>query len=221
MNRKVYLSILMASDAIWLIGLFITLINVLLRRSYFPMESVFLIIPLMASLVAWGLNNYKELLQLYGKEIHVVQTANQQVKQDVQQETAKVEQKMSKATDEKVATSEATSSDADKVEAASAAPTATASTTQNPQATQVQYVMPQRNGIGLAGFIIALVSFFTGEIPVIGWIIWLLGAIFSIIGLFKKPKGFAIAGTILSFFALIVIIMIVGAIGGMMSLGGM
>ena len=47
------------------------------------------------------------------------------------------------------------------------------------------------NGMGIAGFVLALISLFIGYIPIFGWIIWLLGAIFSIVGMFKEPRGFA------------------------------
>jgi hypothetical protein len=62
------------------------------------------------------------------------------------------------------------------------------------------------NGIGVAGFILALLGLCLSWTPVVGWIIWFLGALFSIIGLFKKPRGFAIAGFIISFIDLIILI---------------
>lgn len=77
----------------------------------------------------------------------------------------------------------------------------------------IEQKAPKKNGIGLAGFILALIALLTDWIPVLGWIVWALGAIFSIIGLFKKPRGFAIAGFIISFIGLIILIAIVGAIG--------
>ena len=49
------------------------------------------------------------------------------------------------------------------------------------------------NGMGIAGFV------------------WLLGAIFSIVGLFKEPRGFAIAGTVISFIDLILLLLVFGA----------
>ncbi len=71
----------------------------------------------------------------------------------------------------------------------------------------------KKNRIGLAGFILALIALFTDWIPVIGWMVWVLGALFSIIGLFKKPRGFAIAGFIISFIGLILLVAVIGAIG--------
>jgi hypothetical protein len=64
----------------------------------------------------------------------------------------------------------------------------------------------EKNGIGLAGFIISIIAFFLGWIPVFGWILWLLGLIFSTVGIFKKPKGFAIAGLIISLILFIFLI---------------
>lgn len=65
-----------------------------------------------------------------------------------------------------------------------------------------------KNGLGVAGFILALIGLFTGWIPVAGWIIWILGAVFSIIGLFKRPKGLAIAGTIISVVGVTILIIL-------------
>lgn len=68
------------------------------------------------------------------------------------------------------------------------------------------------NSIGTAGFVLALIGLFLGWIPLIGNILWFLGALFSIIGLFRKPKGLAIAGTVISFIGLIIMTIIVGGI---------
>ena len=54
------------------------------------------------------------------------------------------------------------------------------------------------NGIGTAGFVLAIVSVFIGWVPLLGWLIWILGAVFSFIGLFRQPRGLAIAGVIIS-----------------------
>ena len=66
------------------------------------------------------------------------------------------------------------------------------------------------NTVGLVGFILSLVGLFGSWIPFIGGLAWLIGTILSIIGLFKAPRGFAIAGTIISLIGLIVLIAIVG-----------
>lgn len=57
------------------------------------------------------------------------------------------------------------------------------------------------NGKGLAGFILSLIGLFltwTIILAGISPLFWLLGLIFSIIGMFKRPRGFAIAGLIIS-----------------------
>ena len=66
-------------------------------------------------------------------------------------------------------------------------------------ASQTQNVS-RSNGMGTAGLILGIVGMFFSWIPYVGWIIPLLGLIFSIIGLAKRNvvKGAAIAGLILS-----------------------
>ena len=68
------------------------------------------------------------------------------------------------------------------------------------------------NGLGIAGFVLALIAVFTSWIPVLGWIIWLLGLIFSAVGSFKKPRGLAVAGLIISLAGLILLITVAAAI---------
>ncbi len=71
---------------------------------------------------------------------------------------------------------------------------------------------PKSNGMGTAGFVLALVALFLGWIPVLGWIMWFLGTLFSLIGVFKQPRGLAIAGLVISFIGLIVVIVLAGVI---------
>ena len=73
---------------------------------------------------------------------------------------------------------------------------------------QTYYVEQPRksNGLGVAGFILAIIGLFLGWIPVIGWVIWFLGLLFSFIGIFKAPRGLAIAGLIISLLGLLVIV---------------
>jgi hypothetical protein len=80
----------------------------------------------------------------------------------------------------------------------------------------------KKNKLGAAGFVIALIALFMKwvTIPVIGkleGIIWLLGIVLSIIGLFSKPKGFAIAGIIISLIGIIWLI-VVGGLTAIMAL---
>lgn len=69
---------------------------------------------------------------------------------------------------------------------------------------------PHKNSLGTAGFTLSLVALVLGWFPVVGWIVWILGAIFSGIGIFRKPRGLAIAGVCISFFWLIIFALIVG-----------
>lgn len=57
-------------------------------------------------------------------------------------------------------------------------------------------IQPRRsNGLGTAGFILALIAMLGCWIPVLSWILWALGFLFSFIGIFKSPRGLAIART--------------------------
>ena len=62
----------------------------------------------------------------------------------------------------------------------------------------VNQVENKSNGIGTAGFVLSLVSLFGCWIPVANYVMSLLGLLFSLIGVFKKPRGLAIAGLIIS-----------------------
>jgi len=87
---------------------------------------------------------------------------------------------------------------------------------QNPQGQTViiNQIEKKSNGIGTAGFVLALIAIFLGWVPVLGWIIWLLGLIFSLVGIFKIPKGLAIAGLVISLIGIIFLIVVFGAILG-------
>lgn len=69
-----------------------------------------------------------------------------------------------------------------------------------------QLAANKKNGFGIAGIIVSVVAVLTSAIPTINLLTWLIGAILSGIGLFKKPKGTAIAGAIISVIALIALI---------------
>lgn len=72
---------------------------------------------------------------------------------------------------------------------------------------------PKRNAIGLAGFILSLCSLLLGWLPGVGWITWVLGFLFSFVGIFSKPRGFAIAGLVISFAAIVFIVFVFAAVG--------
>ena len=66
------------------------------------------------------------------------------------------------------------------------------------------------NPLGTTGFVCSIIALFTGWIPVLGWILWALGAIFSCIGVFKQPRGLSIAGLVISFIGVIILVGLVG-----------
>jgi hypothetical protein len=70
------------------------------------------------------------------------------------------------------------------------------------------------NGVGTAGFVLALIALFLGWVPVLGWIIWVLGLILSFVGVFKTPKGMAIAGLVISLIGIILLLTVFGALLG-------
>ncbi|AEB06417.1 hypothetical protein Corgl_0295 [Coriobacterium glomerans PW2] len=74
------------------------------------------------------------------------------------------------------------------------------------------------NSLGTAGFVLSLIALFLSWIPVIGWVLWLLGAVLSVIGIFKIPRGLAIAGTVISFIDIIFLLMIIGSCTAMSGL---
>lgn len=70
----------------------------------------------------------------------------------------------------------------------------------------------QRNGIGVAGFVCTIVGIFVSWVPVLGWIMWAVGLILSFVGLFKAPRGLAIAGFVLSLLDLILLLVVASII---------
>lgn len=68
------------------------------------------------------------------------------------------------------------------------------------------------NSMGAAGMIMAIVALFVSWIPILSWIVWMLGLIFSIIGVFKEPRGMAIAGLVISLIGVIIQIVFIGAL---------
>ena len=68
------------------------------------------------------------------------------------------------------------------------------------------------NGLGTAGFVLALIALFFGWIPILGWIVWVLGLIFSFVGVFKPPRGLAIAGLVISLIGIIFLLVVFAGI---------
>lgn len=73
------------------------------------------------------------------------------------------------------------------------------------------------NSMGTAGFVLAILAIVFSWVPVLDFILWFLGALFSFIGIFRRPKGLAIAGLVISFIGIIILVAFIGTIGAMMS----
>ncbi len=87
-----------------------------------------------------------------------------------------------------------------------------AATNPAPQTIIVQQSFKKGNGLGIAGFVLALLGLICSWVPVLGWIMWFLGLLFSFIAVFKAPRGFAIAGLCISLLGLILLLVLLGSI---------
>ena len=75
---------------------------------------------------------------------------------------------------------------------------------------------PQKNSVGTSGFIVALVAFVFCWLPLSNWILWILGLILYLAGIFKMPKGLSIAGLCISFISVILILVIEGLLSSVL-----
>lgn len=87
-----------------------------------------------------------------------------------------------------------------------------------PQQIFIQQPVQQSNGIGTAGFVLAILAIVLCWIPVLDWVLWFLGLIFSFIGIFKAPRGLAIAGLVISLIGVIIMVAFIGILGAAMAL---
>ena len=85
----------------------------------------------------------------------------------------------------------------------------------NQQQVIINNYVKQGNGLGTAGFVLALLGVLLFWVPGLDWLLWVLGLIFSFIGVFKAPRGLAIAGLVLSFIDLIILFVAVSAIASL------
>ncbi len=86
------------------------------------------------------------------------------------------------------------------------------------QTVVVQSSAPQAtNGVGTAGFVLSLISLMFSWLPGVGWVVWFLGFILSLVGVFRSPRGLAVAGFIISIIDLIVLISVVGAASSLLN----
>lgn len=65
---------------------------------------------------------------------------------------------------------------------------------------------PEKNNMALTGFILSIIGLVLVWLPLIGLICWLIGAIFSVIGVTRPKNKLAIAGLCISGVTLIIII---------------
>ena len=83
-----------------------------------------------------------------------------------------------------------------------------------------QPVQPQpqpvrrRNGIGTAGLVLSIIGMALFWLPVVNVILWFLGFLFSFIGVFKRPRGKAIAGLVISIVSVLILVVISLILGG-------
>ena len=78
---------------------------------------------------------------------------------------------------------------------------------------QTVIVKSESNGIGTAGFILTLCAIVLCWVPVLNVILGGLGLLLSFIGLFKAPRGLAIAGFILGLIGLFLSLVGLAALG--------
>jgi hypothetical protein len=81
----------------------------------------------------------------------------------------------------------------------------------------VKQIERKTNGIGTAGFVISLVCTCLSWLPGVNLVLWFIGLLLSFVGMFKRPRGLAIAGFIISIIDFILIVVILGAIGVLLS----
>ena len=83
-----------------------------------------------------------------------------------------------------------------------------------PQAAAAQpQPVSRKNGISTAGLVLSIVGLALCWVPGVNLVLWFLGFLFSFIGIFKRPKGKAIAGLIISAISLVVILLVYGLYG--------
>lgn len=72
-----------------------------------------------------------------------------------------------------------------------------------------EHPVPSTNGMGTAGFVLAIITLCFSWLPYIGGVTWILGLIFSVIGMGQKPRGLAIAGFVISLVSIVILLAII------------
>ena len=78
----------------------------------------------------------------------------------------------------------------------------------NGQTIIIKQEVSQKNGIGIAGFVMSITGLILCWVPIIKWLLLVPAFLLSFIGMFKKPRTLAIIGTIISALVIIIILMI-------------
>ncbi len=66
----------------------------------------------------------------------------------------------------------------------------------------------QKNGIGIAGFVMSITGMILCWVPIIRWLLLVPAFLLSFIGLFKSPRALAVIGTIISALIILMIMII-------------
>ncbi|MDR1974742.1 MAG: hypothetical protein LBQ31_08760 [Bacteroidales bacterium] len=75
----------------------------------------------------------------------------------------------------------------------------------------------KKNGVGMAGMVLAIIALALCWLPVFNWILWGVGLILSVIGVFKKPRTLAFVGLGISLAGIILIIVLMATVLGALS----
>lgn len=77
------------------------------------------------------------------------------------------------------------------------------------------YQTVQKNGIGVAGFVMSITGLVLCWVPIIKWMLLIPALLLSFIGIFKKPWALAIVGSIVSALTIFTILLIKASFWGM------
>ena len=68
--------------------------------------------------------------------------------------------------------------------------------------------VPQKNGVGTAGFVMSITGLILCWVPVLKWLLLVPAFLLSLIGSFRKPRALAIIGLIVSLLVIIILVAI-------------
>lgn len=81
----------------------------------------------------------------------------------------------------------------------------------NGQTITIKQEFPQKNGVGIAGFVMSITGLILCWVPIIKWLLLVPAFLLSFIGMFKKPHTLAVIGSIISALVILVIVIIKAA----------